>query len=176
MNVFLKVLKINLKNYSMEKICKENWSYGNIKELIAQLPQNTCKIVKDEPSLLIIQTFSVEPFRELFVSVRTLKKGEDSSSACHWCYCVPKNNRNWGEFAEISYKQYTKNGKNQQYIAFDFTKEFSTNNACVVAFTVVNDKITWPYLMNGCLSDCAKDCNPMYKFDRINKGKKFSLN
>ena len=88
---------------------------------------------------------------------------------------IAYQNRNWGEFAEISYKRYTKNGKNQQYIAFDFTKEFSTNNACVVAFTVENGKITWSHLMNGYLSDCVKDCNPMYKFDRNGCGKKFSL-
>jgi len=160
---------------TMNKICKENWSYNKIKELIAQLPQKTCKIVKDEPSLLIVQTFSVEPFRELFVSIKSLKKGENNNSACHWCYCVPKTNRNWGEFAEISYKRYTKNGKNQQYIAFDFTKEFSTNNACVVAFTVENNKITWSHLMNGYLSDCVKDCNPMYKFIRGDNKKEFSL-
>ena len=157
------------------KICKENWSYDKVKKLITQVPKKKLKIVKDDSNLLIVQTFSVEPFRKLFISTRSLKKGEDRSSACDWCYCVPKTNRDWGKFAETSYKQYTKNGKNQQYIAFDFTKEFSIHNACVVAFTVEDGKITWSHLMDNFLSDCAKDCNPMYKYDRNNGGKEFLL-
>jgi len=146
------------------KVCKENWSYGKIKGLISQLSSEEIKIVKDDSNLLIIQTFLVEPFQKLFISSRAVK---DDTDSCDWCYCVPKTNRDWGKFAEISYKQYTKNGENQQYIAFDFTKDFSRDNGSVVAFTVENGKITWSHIMSNVLTEYVEDCNPIFLRGKI---------
>jgi hypothetical protein len=136
------------------KICRENWSYDKVKEILNSLSNKEINVVKDDSNMLIIQTLSVKPFQELFISSRTLKKGEDNSSSCDWCYC--SNDVNW---AIKTYNRYTKNGKNQQYIAFDFTKEFSKDNGCVVAFTVENSKITWSHVMNNTITKYVKNCN-----------------
>jgi len=141
------------------KVCKENWNYSKIKELLNKFSDKELIIVKDNSNLLIVQTFSVEPFQKLFISSRAVKDDNDS---CDWCYCVPNTNGTWGWFAKKSYDDYTKNGKSQQYIAFDFTKVFSRDNGCVVAFTVENGKITWSHIMNNTITEYVKDCNTIF--------------
>jgi len=137
------------------KICKENWNYNKVKEILNNLSNKEIELVKDNSNLLIVKTFSVEPFQKLFIGYKKLKKGEDDSSYCNWSYCSSNVS-----FAKKTYNDYTKNGKKQQYIAFDFTKEFSKNNGCVVAFTVENNAITWSHTMNNVITKYVKDCNP----------------
>ena len=139
-------------------ICKKNWTYYKVKEILNQFSNEEIKIVKDHSNLLIVQTFSVEPFQKMFISNKVVKNGTDS---CDWCFCSNDIN-----LAKKTYNDFTKNGKNQQYIAFDFTKEFSKENGCIIAFTVENDKITWSHVMNNALSKYVKNCNPIFLTDK----------
>lgn len=139
-------------------ICKKNWTYYKVKEILSQFSNEEIKIVKDHSNLLIVQTFSVEPFQKMFISNKVVKNDTDS---CDWCFCSNDIN-----LAKKTYNDFTKNGKNQQYIAFDFTKEFSKENGCIIAFTVENDKITWSHIMNNALSNYVKDCNPILLTDK----------
>lgn len=145
----------------MKKITKENFEYSNVKNILKDVP--FIKVIKDEESLLIIQTLNVSPFRELFYSDREKGHKEDGVK---WCFCIPKNDKNWGWFAEKSFKDFTNNGKSQQYIAFDFSKEYSLHNGCIVAFTVENNKITWSYILDGTLTCYVKECDERFKKDR----------
>jgi hypothetical protein len=147
----------------MNKITKENFEYSKVKNIIKNVP--FIKVVKDEENLLIIQTLKVSPFRELFHSVREKGHKEDGVK---WCFCIPKDNKSWGWFAEKSFKDFTKNGKNQQYIAFDFSKEYSLHNGCIVAFTVENNKITWAHILDNTLTEYVKECD-----ERFKEGKEF---
>ena len=146
----------------MKKITKINFDYLNVKNIIKDVP--FIRVVKDEESLLIIQTLDVSPFRELFYSNKEKGHKEDG---VRWCFCIPKDNKSWGWFAEKSYKDFTRNGKNQQYIAFDFTKEYSLHNGCIVAFTVEKNKITWAHILDGTLTKYVKECEESFKEGRI---------
>lgn len=145
----------------MKKITKENFEYSKVKDILKDVP--FIKVIKDEESLLIIQVLKVSPFRELFYSDREKGHKEDGVK---WCFCVPESNKNWGWFAEKSFKDFTKNGKNQQYIAFDFSKEYSLHNGCIVAFTVENNKITWAHILDDTLTKYVKECDERFKNDR----------
>ena len=120
----------------MKKITKINFDYLNVKNIIKDVP--FIRVVKDEESLLIIQTLDVSPFRELFYSNKEKGHKEDG---VRWCFCIPKDNKSWGWFAEKSYKDFTRNGKNQQYIAFDFTKEYVFINPRTNQIYAENDVI-----------------------------------
>lgn len=142
----------------MEKITKDNFEYSKVKEILKSTP--SIKMVKDDEHMIIIQTLDVSPFRCLFYSSRENGHKEDGAQ---WCFCIPESNKKWGWFAEQSYKDYTKKGKCQQYIAFDFTREYSLHNGCIVAFTVEQNKITWAHILNDKLTAYVKDCDERLK-------------